>query len=198
MDPGDGAAAAEGLEVRRLAPSDLPLLSRWLENPDVSRYFTESADMDNIAAKYGSRIAELRGDPPLRPGLIVPNLVLREGRPIGYGQYYLLTPGDLASYRLPAGSSWGGFDLFIGEPALWGRGIGTALVTWLLERLQSAGAAAVAIDTWVGNARAIRCYEKAGLRKAWSLPRHETWQGQVRDHVVMVWRPPGGEAPPDA
>ena len=58
-----------------------------------------------------------------------------------------------------------GMDQFIGEPAYWGKGIGTKLVqatiTYIMGEM---GAEAIAMDPKVNNERAIKCYEKVDLK----------------------------------
>jgi len=187
--------AGMGLRVPRLEPlshADLPLLARWLSNPELSRYYTEPGDPAHVRAKYGPRIDRAARATILEPGAVVPCLALLGDAPIGYGQYYLHVPGKVAQWQLEARWRWGGFDLFIGEPSLWGCGIGLQLVAALLERLLASGATAAAVDTWVENRRAMRCYQKAGMRPERLLPRQETWQGRSRDHWLMVWTPSGG------
>ena len=59
-----------------------------------------------------------------------------------------------------------GLDLFIGEPDLVGRGIGTRVVDLVCTYLEhDRGASAVALTTERTNLRAQRAYEKAGFRK---------------------------------
>ena len=186
----------EGLAWQPLQRTDLHLLSRWLAMPEVSRYFTEPADPAHVEQKYGSRIAEAdRAEHPGQ-GVVVPCLAYLGAEPIGYGQYYLLAPDELAQLELPPSFRWGGFDLFIGETRHWGRGCGTSLVLGLLTRLRACGATAAAIDVWVGNGRAVRCYEKAGLSITRRLPGRETWQGEERDHWLMSLAPLSDEAAP--
>ena len=58
-----------------------------------------------------------------------------------------------------------GIDQFIAEPTLLGRGFGTAMVRAFVARLfENPAVTRVQTDPSPGNARAIRCYEKAGVR----------------------------------
>ena len=60
-----------------------------------------------------------------------------------------------------------GIDLFIGEPEMPGKGLGTELVRKLCEMLFADPAVTrIQADPDPANARGIRCYEKAGFRAA--------------------------------
>ncbi len=164
--------------LRPLRPADLPLLAHWLQDPDVSDYYTEPADVAHLAAKYGPR---MRGEEPVRV-----HLVVADGAGVGFAQHYLLPDDERRRLRLSDDRVWGGFDLFIGDRGARGRGLGLATVRTLLDALRVEGATAVAVDAWVANTRAIRCYERAGLHVARHLPRHERWRGSWREHVLMT------------
>jgi len=55
-------------------------------------------------------------------------------------------------------------DTFIGEPAMIGRGHGSAYLRIMALRLQSEGAPVIAIDPTEANRRAVRAYTNAGFR----------------------------------
>lgn len=112
------------------------------------------------------------------------------GRAIGYVQYYPLTEEEGRSYDVPSIEGVYGMDLLVGQPDLWGRGMGTRVVSMVLGYLfQRLDARRVAIDPVVTNHRAIRCYEKAGFRRVKVLPRHELHEGEYRDCWLMVAEP---------
>ncbi len=181
------------LTIRRMrddAP-DYELMARWLTDPRVLE-FVEGRDeplpLERVRAKYGIRVMGHDG--------VTPCLIGKDGRPIGYLQFYRLDdlPTDERdAYRLDgdSGGAWA-IDLFIGEPDLWGEGIGTralrATVGYLFE---GRSARRVVIDPQVTNARAIRCYEKVGFQKVKFLEAHEHHEGEWRDNWLMVLdRPP--------
>jgi aminoglycoside 6'-N-acetyltransferase len=166
------------VRLRPVQWDDLALLARWLRDPAVSAYYTESAEPDRLAAKLGPRI---RGESRVRAHILV-----AEGRDIGYGQHYRLTEGERAALALASHAAWGGFDLFVAAATDRGRGLGLAGVQALLAALEGEGADRVAVDTWVDNRAAIRCYERAGLSIRRRLPRREVWQGVWRDHWLMT------------
>ena len=58
-----------------------------------------------------------------------------------------------------------GIDQFLADPGQLGRGLGTSMVRAFVERLFAEPAVTrVQVDPSPANARAIRCYEKAGFR----------------------------------
>lgn len=161
-------------------PEDYATLSRWLSDPRVLEYIygrDKPMDVEAVVAKYRPRVL---GDEDVEPCL-----VLRGVNPIGYVQLYLAPPEVLA--HLPSSTDAWAIDLFIGEPELWDQGIGTKLVTAVIEYLlEQRGAATVTIDPRVDNPRAVRTYEKAGFAKLVVLPGHELHEGEWRDCWLLT------------
>src|SRR5437588_505887 len=95
--------------------SDLPLLRRWLQTPEVARWWGEPVE----------QAALLEGD--LREPLMVMQIVSLNDQPFAYAQHY-----DVGSWpqrqfsHLPVGSR--AIDAFIGEPEMIGRGHGGAFL----------------------------------------------------------------------
>jgi aminoglycoside 6'-N-acetyltransferase len=145
---------------RPLATGDLPLLHRWLTNPAVYRWYGGSApSFAEVAAKYAPRTA---GHSPTRPFLI-----LRAGAPIGYIQTYRVAA--YPEYAALAGDGAAGaaaIDLFIGEDAQRGRGLGAAILRAFLRAVVFADPAITHcfIDPHPDNTVAIRAYARAGFR----------------------------------
>lgn len=114
-----------------------------------------------------------------------------EGRPIGYIQY---APVEKDSYRfseqIPYERFSGGYgiDLFIGEPELWGRGIGSSAVRSMKDYLiGTLGAAVVCADPVETNIQSVRCCVKAGFSPL----------GKIKDYddpsvtgIFMIAEPP--------
>ncbi len=135
---------------RPVVGCDLALLRRWLETPEVRRWW---------------------GDPDEQAGLLeadldnphmVMEIVTLYGRPFAYVQHYDVHTWPHRQFaRLPAGSR--AIDALIGEPGMLGAGHGPAFLRGLAERLCADGAPAVAIDPHPDNLRARRAYEKAGF-----------------------------------
>jgi aminoglycoside 6'-N-acetyltransferase len=130
---------------------DLPRLRRWLNAPEVQRWWGNPSEQFEL----------LRGD--LNEPLMTMRIVSLVGRPFAYAQDY-----DVLSWPQPhlchmaKGSR--AIDSFIGWPSMVGRGHGQTYLRLLAERLCAEGAPLVAIDPAEKNLRARRAYEKAGFR----------------------------------
>lgn len=108
------------IDFRHVAEADFPLMTGWLAQPHVRVFYQKTPiSLDEVAAKYGPRV---RGEDPTHP-----HLALFEGRPFGYLQCYRNAdwPEWAAEIDTPHGLS---IDLFIGDPALVGRGYGRAML----------------------------------------------------------------------
>ena len=146
------------IDFRPLTHDDLPMLGEWLRRPHVAEWWGPPESLDELAAEYGPGIA---GTVPHRA-----YVVRLDGRPIGFIQSYVAaeTHGDgwWLDERDPG--VWG-IDQFIADPTLLGQGLGTAMVHAFVARLfEHAAVTRVQTDPSPDNARAIRCYEKAGFR----------------------------------
>ncbi len=135
----------------RLATAqDLPRLQRWLNTPEVRRWWGAPREQFKLLCA------------DLNEPLMTMRIVSFGGRPFAYAQDY-----DVHAWpqphlaHLPAGSR--AIDSFIGCPSMIERGHGQAYLRVLAERLCAAGAPLVAIDPEEGNLRARRAYETAGF-----------------------------------
>jgi aminoglycoside 6'-N-acetyltransferase len=188
--------AAEGdLVIRRMRdhPDDYALIVAWRNNPHVREWW----DPDELPITMAGAIDHLevltRGDDPTTPCIIEV-----AGTPAGYIEFY---PWDaeeayLAEIgrSLPTGS-WG-LDIFIGESALIGKGIGSRTVRLISDTLfAEQGATAVALIMEAGNDRAQAAYARAGMRVS-GAPFLDTdlRDGQRVESILMIRDRPGGTA----
>jgi aminoglycoside 6'-N-acetyltransferase len=187
----DVVAQDEDLVIRRMRddPSDLEAMRRWLNDLPVME-FVHGRDrpfsLEQVKEKYGPRLRD--GWPT------VACLIEREGRAIGYMQFYrwIDWAQDAEKMGFADDDRAYGIDIWIGEPDLWGRGLGTRAVRAMLRYLfEDHGASAVALCTYSWNERAIRAYEKAGFRKVRLLHESELHEGKLQDEWVMVAMPAG-------
>jgi aminoglycoside 6'-N-acetyltransferase len=141
---------------------DFELMVNWRNRPHVREWWDPDdppVTLQDVMAKYQSRT-----DPDETTTACVIEL---GARPIGYLQFY---PWD--DYSVEAEEcgwvprpGWWGIDQFIGEADLIGRGLGTRIVSLICSHLAVAvHARAVALMVDQNNHRAIRCYEKVGMR----------------------------------
>jgi RimJ/RimL family protein N-acetyltransferase len=112
-----------------LTAGDLPLILRWLAEPHVKRFYPEPFDtLEGAADYYGLRID---GDEPC-----LQHLARLDGAPFGFIQCYRLL--DYPDYAALVGVEGGiGVDLYIGDPALVGRGLGRAMLAAYLRMVAS-------------------------------------------------------------
>lgn len=176
----------DDVRVRPLrdCPEEVALMSRWLSDPRVLEFY-EGRDKPHTEQMIReSFIDGMAGTEETAC------LIEWEGRPIGYLQFYPVEGDGLANYDCEPGPLTYGIDLFIGEPACWGQGLGTAAIRLVLEYLTGpCGAGRVVIDPVTTNARAIRSYEKCGFRKVKILPQHEFAEGKWTDNWLMIYEP---------
>jgi len=127
-------------DFRPLTRANLPLLFEWHQRNHVLEWWDAYTSIDALKADT------LDGD--ARPFLAYAN-----DQPIAYIQWYPYDAGVV------------GIDQFIASADSIGRGVGTDLVSQFVELLFSDSTVrAVIVDPVLHNARAIRCYEKAGFR----------------------------------
>lgn len=163
---------------------DLCVMSRWLSDPRVLEFYEgrdNPHDVEMIRHAFIRKTTE-KGETPC--------IVELDRRPVGYLQFYPVDADGVVEYGLNASETVYGLDQFIGEPDLWGRGVGRAMIRLVLEHLfREQGAQRVVLDPVVENLRAIRCYEACGFRRAKLLPGHEMHEGRLRDCWLMEVTP---------
>ncbi len=167
--------------LRPLEEGDASLLLRWLTDPRVLEYWEGPGAVFNL-----QRIQEDFFEDEWNASRAI---IQYEGQDAGYVQVYQLDEEMCKEYHYPCpeGKAFG-IDQFIGEPGLWGRGIGRRFIRLLLDFLKERGAQAVVLDPHADNLRAIRCYEACGFKKVKLLPRHEMHGGVLVDCWLMEWK----------
>lgn len=126
------------------------ILADWLHRPHVRRWWGDPGVALELAI----------GRSPDSHALIV-----LDGEPTGYLCWHELSQEDAGQSGLsglPRGLV--DIDICIGEPGEVGRGVGSAALVLLLERLRERDVSAAGVGTSVENRRAIRAFEKAGFR----------------------------------
>lgn len=172
----DRAVGEPSIVLRRLGDQerDWESLAEWFARPHVREFYREDSDIRQVRAKFGPRT---QANSRVRP-----RMILHDGTPVGYAQFYPLTEEDVHAYQLPNTVRWGGFDLLIGDKTLWGRGIGQVVIQQLLREVAALGLSHVAIDTACRNLRAIGLYQKVGFE----MERVLTGWGHNQNHVLMT------------
>lgn len=176
------SAESGRITIRPVLASDREDLHRWLNNPEVLRYY-EGRDKPQSYADIDARYLSVKD------GSMARCVILVDHQPAGYLQAYQHPLRAPPGMGLSQGPRVYGVDLFIGEPDLWNQGVGTQaikLVTQTLVRVY--GADAVIVDPRVNNPRAVRAYKKCGYRIARRLKAHEQHEGAFVDCWLMVYQ----------
>lgn len=155
------------IAFRRLSMEDLPLMHRWVNAEPLLQIWNhgETKTYEEIVAKYEPRIS---GAEPADPYII-----LYDGRPIGYIQTYLWRDWPDYAQHMDLTEEAASLDVFIGEEAYRGRGIGSKMLVQFMREIIFANpdAASCIITPEVENVAAHRAYEKAGFRH-WKTMNH--------------------------
>jgi aminoglycoside 6'-N-acetyltransferase len=135
---------------RPVTQADVPMLRRWLETPEVRRWWGDPAEQQALIEE------DLAGD------IMTQLIVAVDGRPFAYAQHCEVHEwGESPFSYLPRGAR--AIDPFIGESELLGQGHGPAFLRLICDELIRAGTPAIGIDPDVDNHRARQAYRKAGF-----------------------------------
>jgi aminoglycoside 6'-N-acetyltransferase len=156
-----------------------PLLHSWLVEPHMREWWGEPEE------ELGFIRDMVEGRDTSRPFLIV-----LDGTPIGYIQYWFVGHHQNAEWisghpwlaELPADTV--GVDLSIGDAGQLSRGIGSSALTKFVAGLRRQGYTNIIIDPNPANGRAVRAYSKAGFRP---VPRLE---GRTGGDVLIMRHDP--------
>ena len=158
------------VSFRPVEEGDLPDLLQWRRDPEVVEFWGEPLPDIDAAQRHYTEPAD---EPTWR------FIIEFGGRGVGEIQYW----------RPHSGPDWtwsAGIDIFIGEHGARNRGVGTEAVrTMLCYLVEVKRCHRVTIDPDVGNARAIRCYEKAGFRLDGVLRHNDRIAGRYVDTHFM-------------
>ena len=161
------------MRLRAVEEADLPLLVRWMNDPEVRHWLHHSdrpdATVDSVRGRFG--LTEER----------FPNLVwlieTLEGRPVGH----------LALLQVDPHHKRAELAISIGEKDCWSRGLGTdAVRTVLRHGFEDLGLRRVDLHTDADNARGIRCYEKCGFVREGVMRARRLRYGEPLDMVLMA------------
>lgn len=179
-------ASEHDLTLRTMRDDDVDFgrIVHWRGQPHVHQWWDPddpAPDLETVRAHYGPRA---RTEDPTTAGIIE-----LDGVPIGYLQFYrwLEWPAEAEAFEIDADEHTFGIDVFIGEPHLVGRGVGTRAVSLICRHLErESGATAVALIAETTNVRAQRAYEKAGFRKVRPVLDADTRDGRPMRCWLMV------------
>ncbi len=133
---------------------DLLLIHRWMNDPDVARYWDLPGPIERTAAHLAEQRALTHTEP---------YLARLSGRPIGYWELYRAAEDRLAAYY-PAQGDDLGVHLLIGEPSLRGVGLGATLLTALCDAIQRESRCRIVAEPDARNVASVRAFLAAGFR----------------------------------
>jgi aminoglycoside 6'-N-acetyltransferase len=179
-----GGKDGAGVVLRPMGRHDFPEFVDWLARPHVAEWWDPPFDLAGVEREYGPCIDGT--DPTLL-------FIATEGsHDVGFAQIYRMA--DNPGYALAVGveEAAGGLDLFVGDPARLGRGLGPQIIraaTSLIWRHYPEVHGALAGPS-VRNTRSQRAFAKAGY-----APLRQVEVPGEADPEVVMWCPrPGTRA----
>ena len=146
------------IAFRPLTRDDLPLLHEWHQRPHVARWWTVRKTFEEVDNHY---LPTIEGSEPTEH-----YIALLDGEPLGMIQTYLVSDYPDYASLIGEGEGTAGLDLFIGDEAQTGRGLGTEMIRGFVEEIAFARpeTTACTADPDVRNTASLRAFEKAGFR----------------------------------
>ena len=152
------------IAFRPLTLDDLPMLQDWLRRPHVAEWWDDDTSMKELREYYGPSIA---GEVPSRQ--FIASL---DETPLGFIQRYQAVGFHHEGWWLDEHDPGvHGIDQFLADGARLSQGLGSAMIrAFVRSMLAEPAVTRIQTDPDPANARAIRCYEKAGFRKHAVIP----------------------------
>jgi aminoglycoside 6'-N-acetyltransferase len=165
------------MTLRAMEPGDLALVEGWLGEPHVARWFLAGSTLE---AELADVRASLGGDQETR--LLV---VLHDGRPIGWCQWYPCEVDPSWAADMGAGPGDCGIDYAIGDPSHVGGGVGTELIASLVRLVREARpGCAIVSDPEEANIASRRVLEKNGFE----LVAVRSMPSEPSDEPMAIYR----------
>jgi len=167
---------------RPLRRDDFPLVTAWLAEPLVARWWSHETSMEAVERDFGASVdghdaAEVF-------------LAIACGRPFGLIQRYAIAGSaeylaELSAIcNVPPGAL--SIDYLIGEPDFRGRGLGAAMIAAVVEDTWRAfpAAADILVPVALGNRASWRSLERSGFTRIAEGQLTPDNPIDPRDHVV--------------
>jgi aminoglycoside 6'-N-acetyltransferase len=177
------------IAFRPLRRDDFPLLTTWLAEPRVARWWNHETTPEAVERDFGPTI-----DGHDATEMFVAHL---GERPFGFVQRYPVAAyaeylAELTAITdVPPGAL--SIDYFIGEPDLRGRGLGAAMIAAFVDRSFTAhpDARDVLVPVSTANAGSWRALQRAGFRRVAEGELAPDNPRDGRDHYVYAIRRSG-------
>jgi RimJ/RimL family protein N-acetyltransferase len=153
----DGGLA---LNFRPMLADDLTLMHEWLQRPHIRQWWGKRKTYEDVVEHY---LPAILGSKPVDLFLI-----LFHDQPIGFIQSYLLAeyPDDAQQFEeANEGEGAAGVDIFIAEPDLLGKGVGSEALRRFVSEIvfvQPTTNYCIA-DPEASNIASVRAFQKAGF-----------------------------------
>jgi RimJ/RimL family protein N-acetyltransferase len=183
------AVDSDRLGFRPLGDDDLPMLHRWLNEPDVVRWWEgDDVSWDGVQDRYGAERREHDS--------VEMHVVTLDGRPVGWMQCWFLADEDEMQGWVEHGfdpATAAGIDYLVASPSDRGVGLGTAMIDAYVARVvfgEHPWITAVGSDPDDGNERSWRALAAAGFRPVGRME----WNGRTY-RLMRRDRDPAGPGP---
>jgi RimJ/RimL family protein N-acetyltransferase len=160
------------VRLRAIERADLPSSVAWLNDPEVTQWLVTHRPLSLAEEErwYEDQVVRAAG------GRAINFAIEYEGRYIG----------NCGIKEIDHRRRCAEVGIFIGAKELWNQGLGAdALRLLLAYGFAELNLHRMQLDVAAPNARAIRCYEKCGLREEGRLRDDWFAHGQYCDRVVM-------------
>jgi RimJ/RimL family protein N-acetyltransferase len=175
----------ERVRLRAVRERDLPLLVRWMNDPEV-RYWLHHSDrpdatVESVRGRFG-----LSGDAFTNMVWMIETLRVLPHDPALSGQAEGRAVGHVGLLGVDQHHKRAELAISIGETDCWSRGYGTDAIRAVLRHgFEEMGLRRVDLYTDADNARGIRCYEKCGFVREGVMRERRLRYGKPLDMVLM-------------
>ena len=155
---------------------DLPLIQRWMNDPDVARYWELDGPPERTTEHVRAQIESAHAQPLL---------ARLSGRAIGYWELYQAAEDRLAAYYAAEPDDLG-VHLLIGESDCRGIGLGSVLLRAVADAVQREKPRRVVAEPDERNVASVRAFAAAGFVAAGTIDLPEK-------RATLMIRPMPGE-----
>ncbi|MBT9457408.1 MAG: GNAT family N-acetyltransferase [Burkholderiaceae bacterium] len=144
------------LSFRSLQQADMPLLQGWLARPHVSQWWGPAPTLAEVEAHY-LPLTEAGAD-------TLGYIALLDDQAIGFIQSYIVLGSGGGWWERETDPGARGIDQFLAYAEQLNQGLGSRMIRCFVDGLfLDPAVSKVQTDPSPGNARAIRCYVRAGF-----------------------------------